>query len=204
MSVRSANVESRRFMLAPGPAAYVRGRRGCRTVGRRRPPGILLAVWAVLLSGPVPLRAQSGEVSLPLGTPAPAVTLEDLDGNPVELLGVVAGRPALIEFWAVWCESCEALQPQLDLLQEEYGDRLSIVAVAVGVAQTPRRVRRHLAAHDPGYPYLWDGEGVAVRAYKAATTSVVVMLDARGRVAYTGVGGDQDLISAVERILGGS
>jgi hypothetical protein len=57
--------------------------------------------------------------------------------------------------------------------------------------------------HDPGYPYLWDGRGAAVRAYEAPTTSVVVILDGEGKVAYTGVGGQQDLIGAVESILGG-
>jgi TATA-box binding protein (TBP) (component of TFIID and TFIIIB) len=41
-----------------------------------------------------------------------------------------------------------------------------------------------------------------VRAYKAPTTSVVVLLDAAGSVVYTGAGGDQDLISAVAELLG--
>lgn len=162
------------------------------------------AALALLLFMPAPVGAQSGEgeVGLALGTPAPAVTLEDLDGNTVELMDYVGGRPALIEFWASWCEQCEALQPQLDRIQEVYGDRLSIVAVAVAVAQSQRRVRRHLESHDPGYPFLWDAGGAAVRAYKAPTTSVIVILDAEGKVAYTGVGPNQDLVPVVERVLG--
>jgi thiol-disulfide isomerase/thioredoxin len=113
----------------------------------------------------------------------------------------VRGKPALIEFWATWCELCEALQPQLDRIQVEHGDELNVVAVAVGVAQTVRRVRRHLDDHDPGYTYLWDARGAAVRAYNATTTSIVVMLDSEGNVAYTGVGADQDLIGAVRELL---
>jgi thiol-disulfide isomerase/thioredoxin len=149
----------------------------------------------------VPAAAAAQDVALPIGTQAPPAALEDLDGNAVQLLDYVEGKPTLIEFWATWCENCEALQPQLDRIQASDGDRLNIVAVAVAVAQSVRRVARHVEAHDPGYPYLWDADGTAVRAYKAPTTSVVVLLDAEGRVAYTGSGGAQDLEAAVRRVL---
>ena len=78
-----------------------------------------------------------------------------------------------------------------------------MVAVAVGVSQSVRRVKRHIADHDPGYPYLFDKRGAAVRAYNATTTSIVVVLDSDGKVAYTGVGTDQDVIGAVELLLDG-
>lgn len=161
------------------------------------------ALWAALLT-PLGVGAQGvGEVSLPIGTLAPPAQLEDLNGNRIQLLDYVRDRPALLEFWATWCENCEALQPQLDLIHEMYGDRLNMVAVAVAVSQSVRRVRRYLEDHDPGYPYLYDALGAAVRAYEAPATSVVVLLDADGRVAYTGVGPDQDLVKAVEALIGG-
>jgi thiol-disulfide isomerase/thioredoxin len=119
----------------------------------------------------------------------------------VEILDYVRGKPTLLEFWATWCENCEALQPQMDRIQAEYGDRVNVVAVAVAVSQTVRRVKRSLEEHDPGYPYLWDAGGAAVRAYKAPTTSVVVILDADGKVVYTGSGGGQDLMAAVAAVL---
>ena len=157
----------------------------------------------LLLAHPAVGAAQSGGVSLALGTDAPDAALEDLDGGAVQLLDYVErGKPAVLEFWATWCEQCEALQPQLDAIQTRHGEQVNIVAVAVGVSQTPRRIKRHLEEHDPGYPYLFDARGAAVRAYSAATTSIVVMLDADGRVAYTGVGVQQDLLGAVEALLG--
>jgi thiol-disulfide isomerase/thioredoxin len=162
-----------------------------------------LALVLVLPLGAAAQAAGEGGVSLPIGTQAPGAALQDLEGNAVDLADFVPrGKPAIIEFWATWCELCEALQPQLDRIQATHGDRLSIVAVAVGVAQTVRRVLRHLEDHDPGYPYLFDARGAAVRAYNATTTSIVVMLDADGRVAYTGVGGQQNLTAAIERLLG--
>jgi len=163
-----------------------------------------VGLLAVLVLAPA-LAAQSsgeGSVSLPIGTHGPTALLEDLDGNEVDLLELIDGQPALIEFWATWCEQCEALQPQVDRVQEAYGDRVRVVAVAVAVAQTPRRVQRHVEGEGHDYPFLYDVRGAAVRAYQAPTTSVVVVLDAQGRVAYTGVGASQDLVGAVERVLG--
>lgn len=172
-----------------------------------RPTHIALSLGAVmlaatLLGGASPAAAQSGGVSLAVGTQAPDAELETLDGEAVSLLDFVEpGKPALIEFWATWCEQCEALQPQLDEVQARYGGELSVVAVAVGVSQSPRRVRRHLEDHDPGYPFLYDTRGNGVRAYNAATTSIIVMLDRDGKVAYTGVGTEQDLLAAAERLV---
>jgi thiol-disulfide isomerase/thioredoxin len=163
-----------------------------------------LALLTLLLALPLGVKAQAGgegSVSLAIGTMGPGASVEDLDGNAVDLIDFVQGKPAVIEFWATWCELCEALQIQLDQIQAMHGDDVNVIAVAVGVAQTVRRVRRHLDDHDPGYAYLWDKNGAAVRAYNATTTSIVVMLDADGRVAYTGVGAQQDLTGAVERLL---
>lgn len=183
------------------PRLRTRSRTLSRTTARDTLVRLALLLTLLTLLAPGALVGQDGGVSLPVGTPAPDVELEDLDGNPVRLADVLDGKPALIEFWAIWCENCEALQPQLDRIQARFGDRMNVVAVAVAVSQSQRRVKRHVAEHAPGYPYLWDGKGAAVRAYQAATTSIVVLLDADGTVVYTGVGGGQDLVSAVEALL---
>jgi thiol-disulfide isomerase/thioredoxin len=183
---------------------------GARTFGWPRRPaataGLAIAFALVAAhAAPRPTAAQAGEgqVSLPIGAEGPDAEVQDLDENPVSLLRYAEGTPTLIEFWASWCEQCEALQPQIDRIHAEYGDRVNIVAVAVAVAQSLRRVRRHVEEAGHAYPFLWDARGNAVRAYEAATTSVVVILDEGGRVAYTGVGPDQDLVGAVEKVVDG-
>ncbi len=168
-------------------------------VGRLVRAGVLF--FAVATFAPTGIEGQ--EISLPLGTQAPPAVLEDLDGNPVQLLEYAeAGKPTLIEFWASWCENCEALQPQLDQIHKDWGSQVNIVAVAVAVSQSQRRVKRHVEDHGVGYPFLWDGEGEAVKAYEIPGTSIVVILDGEGNVAYTGSGRNQDLVGEIQRLVG--
>lgn len=172
--------------------------------GRRPSPRLVIALLVLAALALCAGGASAQGVGPAVGTQAPAAALEDLDGKAVQLLSYAPrGKPALIEFWASWCEQCEALQPQLDRIRARHGDKLSMVAVAVAVSQSVRRVKRHVEEHDPGYPYLWDARGEAVRAYNALTTAVVVLLDAQGKVAYAGVGSDQELEAEVAKLLGG-
>ena len=163
---------------------------------------ILFTGIALAAAGPSTATAQDDGLGLPPGTPAPDAQVQDLDGNAVSLLDVVGSGPALIKFWASWCEQCEALQPQIDEIQERFSDHITVVAVAVAVNQTPRRIRRHIDRHAPGYAFVYDAGGEAVRAYQALTTAIVVLVDDNGRIVSTGVGPGQDLVGSVESMLG--
>ncbi|HEX7049712.1 MAG TPA: TlpA disulfide reductase family protein [Longimicrobiales bacterium] len=175
-----------------------------KTATSRGPAGS--AGWAAIVLAaavavvPAPLDAQ--EIGLPIGRTPDAVVIEDLDGKPVDLDRLIGDKPALIEFWATWCPLCAALAPRIAAAHERYGDRVEFVTIAVAVNESKRSIRRHLEDHPvPGH-VLWDTDGRATRAFMAPSTSYVVVLDADGRVAYTGAGAEQDIAGALARALG--
>lgn len=158
---------------------------------------LLRCCWAgLLLVGAVPtaLPAQA-----PVGARAPVVEVTDLDGTLVKL---PAGRPALIEFWATWCEVCEQLFPRVVAAKKAYGDRVDFYGVNVTVNESKSRVRRWVAEHAPPFRVLYDERGLAVRAYGAPATSYVVIVDAKGMVRYTGSGGAQALSAELAKVVG--
>jgi peroxiredoxin len=149
---------------------------------------------------PAALKAQ--DIGLPIGTRAPAVALEDLDGKPVNLGRYVGRQPVLLEFWATWCPLCQALEPALKAAHARFGHAVQFVAIGVGVNESPASIKRHLGEHPLPFPVLFDAAGAAVRAYQAPTTSYIVVLDKAGKVTYTGAGAEQDVAAALARVAG--
>jgi thiol-disulfide isomerase/thioredoxin len=156
---------------------------------------------ALALLSPVALAAQDDVVGIPVGQTPPAVTIEDLDGKPVELARWVGKKPVIVEFWAAWCPICAELLPRMEAAHKKYGDRVEFLVIAVAVNESQGTVRRHLARHPMPFTFLWDAGGSAVRAFQAPATSYVAVLDKAGKVVYTGVGAEQDLDAALARAL---
>jgi thiol-disulfide isomerase/thioredoxin len=143
-----------------------------------------------------PLDASAQDIGLELGTRPAAVKVEDLEGNVVDLAQYIGKKPVLLEFWATWCPLCKQLEPALAAARKKHGANVEFLIIAVGVSQTPRSIKRHIANHPLPGRVLWDGKGAAVRTFEAPTTSYIVVLDANGRVTYTGSGGEQNLLAS--------
>jgi len=165
---------------------------------RRTRLALALVAGVLTIAAPHALRAQ--DTGLPLGSKAPNAVVNTLDGKTVNLADVAKG-PALIEFWATWCENCEHLLPTLKRVHATYGNRVKFVGVSVSVNQSPKRVQLHVAKYGVPGVQLYDTQGNATGAWDVPATSYVVVLDRSGRVVYTGVGGDQDLEKAIRLVL---
>jgi thiol-disulfide isomerase/thioredoxin len=157
---------------------------------------------AVLSTVPLALRAQD-VIGIPVGQTPPAVTLESLTGDSVPLSRWIGKKPVILEFWATWCPICAELLPRMEAAKQKYGDRAEFLVVAVAVNQTKNSVRRHLEKEPMPFTFLWDGNGAAVRAFQAPSTSYIAVLDATGKVVYTGVGEDQDIEGALNKAVTG-
>lgn len=159
-----------------------------------------LALGAALSLAAAP-RALPAQVGIDVGAQAPGAALQTLDGKPADLKQFTGKGVTVIEFWATWCENCRELEPTLKATIAKYANRVHFVGVAVSVNQSPARVKQFVAKHQLPGTQLFDTHGNATGAYDVPATSYVVILDAKGRVSYTGLGGKQDLDAAIQKAL---
>ena len=112
-----------------------------------------------------------------LGKPAPAFTLESLDGI-TESLADYLGRPVLINFWASWCTPCRTEMP---LIISEYRShqREQLVVLAINLADQERStkdIRKFTTEFQLPFPVLLDKKGKIRRLYslRGVPTSIFV------------------------------
>lgn len=162
-------------------------------------PLIVLSTLASLAISSSTLAAQ--EAGIAVGSKVPSAILETLDGKSVDLASYVGKRPVVMEFWATWCPLCRKLEPQMAALQSRAGDKVTFVSVGVPQNQTPEKQLTYVNEHRLGGVFLFDRNSTAVSALKVPHTSFVVIVDGTGTVAYTGVGPDQDLSAALDKVM---
>ena len=57
--------------------------------------------------------------------------MEQVDAARFESEVLTSPVPVLVDFWAPWCRPCEAIEPHLRALGEEWGERVRLVRVDV-------------------------------------------------------------------------
>lgn len=167
-----------------------------------------LVVFSVLTSAALVARPLfnggslfAQDAGIAIGAMAPPAMLQTLDGKPKDLKEFLGKKPVLIEFWATWCGNCQHLQPTIDAAIKKYGAQVSFVTVAVSVNQSPARVAAWHKQNPIATEMLYDAKGNSTEAYDVPATSYVVVVNKAGKVVYTGVGGTQDLDSAIKKAL---
>lgn len=154
---------------------------------------------AVLTAMPLALNAQAK--GLKVGDSAPMPVLNTLDGASTDLAKVIAGRPALVEFWATWCPLCKSMEPTVKAIASTYGDKLAIVRIVVPTNQTSERARAAVEQGQLPGTFLFDTDGRAYKAFAAYHTSYIVVLDRQGKVLYSEAGGEQSITDVVKQAV---
>jgi thiol-disulfide isomerase/thioredoxin len=138
----------------------------------------------VVLGAAVAALVVFGLASRPaLGRPAPALPREHLAGAPVTLASLLKGadgRPALVVFWASWCDPCAREAPALERFSKSPVGRGRIVGVdwSDGLSGARAFVRRYSWT----FPVLRDGEGLVGNAYRLTDLPTTFVIDGHGRI----------------------
>ena len=123
-----------------------------------------------------------------VGGAAPLFEAPDLNGVRVDVTALVAGRPALLSFWASWCQPCIDEIPRLRGLTRTYRDR-GFVVLGVGVREgeeTPDKQRLMAARQLVNYPLVFDDGGRYQDTWGLVGLPFNVLIDDEGRIVWQG------------------
>lgn len=109
------------------------------------------------------------------------------------------GRVTVLEFWATYCEPCLKQLPGLDDLQPQWGQRVSLVAVAAD--DNPGLVRRVVDELGLSFPVVVDGQyRVLFGRYRVSDLPRTFLFDRCGRLRYA-LGALQEDSRLVENLV---
>ncbi len=116
---------------------------------------------------------------------APTFELPDLKGRPWSTTEL-AGKPAVIYFFAPWCGVCAASSPQLRWFHRWRGDEVQVLLVGLDWSTTDE-LREYAVRHQLKMPVL-AGSPATGAAYRIQGYPTYYVIDERGRIARRDVG----------------
>ena len=120
----------------------------------------------------------------------PDLELKDIAGKTIDR-ATLTGRPVVVEMWATWCPPCRETMKWLPSLQARYGNRATVIAIAVdSKAEDVRGMARTFKAN---YPIVM-GTAPVIKAFGAvAAVPKLIVFDAQGRRSRIIYGAPPDL-----------
>lgn len=144
--------------------------------------GGLVVLFIVLLASPAISIGGSG-CRVVVGSCAPAFSLTDTTGRPTSLQ-TKAGRPVLLNFWAVDCAACYREEPQLKRAGRVLAAKGLVVLGIDGWAEPAWYIRRYLRQDPFPYPILVDPTQSVPTLYNAWATPQTFFLDRSHRITH--------------------
>jgi peroxiredoxin len=146
------------------------------------------------------------------GTYAPDFTLNDINGNLIDISGRLGRDPIVLAFWSIYCDSCVDEMLALQKLEDKYHSQgLVILAVNEDSTVPANRVTRFLDRlkkfrGEISYPVLYDPDSKVSSDYKITHLPSLVIIDRDGRIAgyFRGFDaeGERDFLNTIEDTLG--
>lgn len=159
---------------------------------------MLVVGLALAIVLPIQAQVKPGD-SFPALGPAGVVNLAGGE------LPALAGRVALVDFWASWCAPCKAAFPALARLHQEYAAR-GLVVAAISVDEKPAAAIAFWKKMAPPFPTLHDREQKLVREVQVPAMPTTYLLGRDGRVravqpGFHGTATEKDLRRQIEALL---
>lgn len=146
--------------------------------------GGLLLIVLVITGGLLALRRPATRAPSS-GPPAPDFTVPTLDGSTFTL-SEHRGQLVVLFAMAYWCGTCIPEARALARIQQEFGDRVAIVALDVDPSSTPEALARfRQQAGNPDYVWAFDSGSRVTQAYRIRSLDTTFIINQAGEIVYS-------------------
>ncbi len=160
---------------------------------------IALALVGLVLLAATGCGADTPKTAAAAASGVLGFTGKTIDGEPFDA-AAMAGKPALLWFWAPWCATCAAQAGSVTNVQAEYGDRLNVLGIA-GMGDNAD-MHEFVTDLEVGTVRNLDDEaGVLWKKFGITEQSTYVLVDRAGAIVTTGYLDDLELTTKVKTLV---
>ena len=156
--------------------------------------GMFFLIIVLVLSA-LPLAAAD------LGEAAPPFVLTDLDRDYIFSKKVYGTGWILVDFYATWCENCNAELPHIEDIFLEYEDEGFQVFLLATDDEGHQKVRPHFLQNPTPITVLVDKYKKAVESFGVQALPSLFLIDPDGNIAFKSVGYHEEDIDRIKSIL---
>jgi len=163
---------------------------------------VVVAILALVVTLALAFRRDPHDIRTgTVGKPAPAFTLERLDGSGTVALADLSGKVVVMNFFASWCLPCTQENPALVRVFERYRGS-DVVLLGVNLQESRENGLAYVKRMGIGWPTLADDDGRVVLSYGVFLPPETYFIGPDGVIAGRHIGPiDEDtLVTAIETL----
>ena len=144
----------------------------------KTPSLILLLIVAGSLVVDAPAMAAD------VGDVAPDFEVATEDGNALRLSDFRGRKPVYVVFWNSWCAFCIKKVPRYIKLQEQFGDKIEIIAINTTWSDSPAEMRVFEDRFHVNYSTVFDISELITDRFGVINVPTEFIIDVNGIVRY--------------------
>ncbi len=119
-----------------------------------------------------------------VGEVAPDFEVTTQNGDVIRLSDYRGHKPVYVVFWNTWCPYCVKKTPRYMKLQEQFGDKIEIVAINTSWSDSPEEMRSFGEHHHINYSIAFDASELITDRYRVYNVPTEFIVDINGIIRY--------------------
>jgi len=119
-----------------------------------------------------------------IGDIAPNIEIATLDGTVKRLSEFRGRKPVYLVFWNTWCTYCIKKTSRYKKLQEQFGDKIEIIAINTSWSDSPEKMRSFQEHYNVNYSLGFDLDELITDRYQVTAVPTEFIVDINGVIRY--------------------